>query len=689
MIRASWGAGLLAVLAWSLLGTLLLGAPSPLVATAQAQATDSDPLDVAVTDLLPLNPQPGDTITISGTVSNTSSRSVTGIEVQLRVSPQALISRSEVSAVTDQTTTRRGVSIGETRTDVAAALAPAEEVPFQVTAALDDLPLAGNGVYAVLVEVLTDEVGAFATSFPLPWFPNPEILDPSGIVVLAPVRAKVDMGARNDLRSPALISQLAPGGPLANVVTGNAAAAAAGVPVSWLIDPAVAQAAGRLAQDQASFPPSITDPGAARGTAGQWLSTLADALAADGAELRVGQYAEVDAAGAVAAGQVGLLDQSLALTASADALPPADGPIALLPDDTATPDTLVAYAQRGVDLALLDSALLPTTGQPAYTPSGVDAIEFEGDRSMQAVLPDERLAAHLARPSATADDQFLLQQGLLGDAAMITLELPQAPRLAVLLEEEPGALDAAVYAQALTALAQAPYIELSGLSALLQPDVRSEPRTSRLPGDDPDRLSSEYLAPIPGLQARLDAFSRVTVDPLAFAADFRDAILRGASSHWRTDTAGGEALLASIDDDLTEEEQKVTTVSTGTVTFSGNSGTLPLTISNELDQAVEVGVVLQSDPAVRLAFTPPGLVFVDAGKRVSIEIAVEVFGSGPLPVSVILTDREGRPFITTGDLVIQSSATSMVAALVAIIGAVAFVAMVLWRFRRKGGPPDE
>ena len=68
---------------------------------------------------------------------------------------------------------------------------------------------------------------------------------------------------------------------------------------------------------------------------------------------------------------------------------------------------------------------------------------------------------------------------------------------------------------------------------------------------------------------------------------------------------------------------------------------------------------------------------------------MEVFGSGPLPVSVILTDREGRPFITTGDLVIQSSATSMVAALVAIIGAVAFVAMVLWRFRRKGGPPDE
>ena len=91
----------------------------------------------------------------------------------------------------------------------------------------------------------------------------------------------------------------------------------------------------------------------------------------------------------------------------------------------------------------------------------------------------------------------------------------------------------------------------------------------------------------------------------------------------------GERLLTTIDSELAPEEGKVTTVSTGSVTFSGNSGQLPLTISNGLDQAVEVGVLLQADPSVRLSFTPPGLVIVDAGKRASIEVSVEVYGTGP------------------------------------------------------------
>jgi len=125
-------------------------------------------------------------------------------------------------------------------------------------------------------------------------------------------------------------------------------------------------------------------------------------------------------------------------------------------------------------------------------------------------------------------------------------------------------------------------------------------------------------------------------------------------------------------------------VSTGTVTFSGNSGNLPLTISNGLDQAVEVGVLLEAEPSIRLAYAPPDMALVDAGRRVSVEIPVEVYGTGPLPVSVILTDRDGNAFISTGDLVIRSAATTMAAAVVAIVGAVAFLILVVWRFRKNG-----
>jgi hypothetical protein len=136
--------------------------------------------------------------------------------------------------------------------------------------------------------------------------------------------------------------------------------------------------------------------------------------------------------------------------------------------------------------------------------------------------------------------------------------------------------------------------------------------------------------------------------------------------------------------DLDAEEAKVTTISSGTVTLSGNSGILPLTVSNALEQDVEVKVVLAADPPVRLNFIPPELTLVAAGKRSVVEIPVEVFGTGPLPVAVTLTDRTGRPFLTTGDLELRATAANRIAAGFAAVSGAMLVAMVLWRFKKRG-----
>lgn len=681
--------------ALTLLAALLSAAGlSAVPAGALPQA--SDPLLVEVTGLEPLFPAPGGTVTVRGTVTNRSGQQVQDLAALLRVSPEPLTSRSEVATVTDLTTPRRGVSQEQTLTPVTDTLAPGTAAEFAISVPADALPLGGNGVYAVFVEARAAGMGSFDTAFPLPWFPRPDDLADSRIVVLAPVRAAVDLTATNTLQAPGLTSSMAPGGELHTLATAGAEAAKAGVPVSWLIDPAVTGAAAILGSQEGTFPESIADPRAAASSVSSWLATLAEGTAAASSSTSVTPYAEVDASGVLQAGMPDVLadaiDRSAALAAAPppadgsdpDPLAPARAVIAIGPGGNSTTASLTAYREAGVGSIVLSADTVPPVEQLSYTPSGVAAIPLPEGTSITGILPDQQLREDLQRPVTTPAEQFRMRQGLLADAAMITLELPLSSRTVVLTLDGPLRMAPEVLAGSLIALGSAAFTELVPLSALLAADVPRVERRTALDEEDPDRLPGAYLAPIPPLQQRLAAFSRVTVDPLAFEENYRAAILRSASANWRQDLGKGEALLAAVEAELSAEEQKVTTVSTGTVTFSGNSGNLPLTISNGLDQAVEVGVLLEAEPSVRLAYAPPDLVLVDAGKRVSVEIPVEVYGTGPLPVSVILTDRDGNPFISTGDLVIRSAATTMAAAVVAIVGAVAFFILVIWRFRKKG-----
>ena len=68
---------------------------------------------------------------------------------------------------------------------------------------------------------------------------------------------------------------------------------------------------------------------------------------------------------------------------------------------------------------------------------------------------------------------------------------------------------------------------------------------------------------------------------------------------------------------------------------------------------------------------------------------MELYGAGQLPVTVTLTDKDGRPFISTGDLVLRSTATTTIAAGIVVLGGIALVLLAAWRFRRKGLGPAE
>jgi hypothetical protein len=667
---------LVAALAVLTLAPAAVAAPVP--APTAVPAVDGDsPLAVQVTGAQPLAPAPGGTLSISGAVVNRSASAAEDVSVLLRVSPNPLLSRSEVADVVDQRTSRRGQPVPSTRISLAPALAPGGSAPFEIVAQVDDLPWQGNGVYSVFVQADAD-LGTAMTALPVPWFPQLQDVQPSSVVVLNPVLAPVDLTAAGALLTDSLPRSMA-SGQLGTFAAAGAAAAEAGVPVSWVLDPAVIEAARRLAVGTAQFANS-GDAGALTQVR-QWLETVESAISAPGASVRTTGYGEVDASAVLSQGLGELLDESLQRAQASDGATGTEGVITPLAPGTADPATTEGLVARGAGLVVLSQAVAPTERDVAFTPSGIGRWSLASGE-LTGVVVDDGLQQALARPSGTAAEQFTAAQAVLADLAMVTLELPTSPRTVVLQPPTGTAPAAQWYASLLTSIGGAGFIRPVGLQSLLATPVEV-PRTL-VPAADPAALPAAYLAPIPPLQDRLESFSAVVTGPLEFAPDFRRAMLRSASIQWRPQQPLGSALLTVIGEDLTTLEGKVTTVSSGTVTLSGNRGILPLTISNNLEQDVAVDVELLGDPAVRLNSISPGLTVVGAGKRSVVEIPVEVFGTGPLPVSVTLTDRTGRPFITTGDLELRATAANRIAAGFAAAGGAMLVGMVVWRFRRRG-----
>jgi hypothetical protein len=682
---------LLAALAVLLLAAAALAAAAPAAADAPVPAqaavaavpgADGGGLQVDLTGAEPFAPAPGGLFTITGSVQNVGTRASGPVAAVLRVSPTPLVSRSEVALVADQESERRGQSVPATRTELASTLAPGASVPFRFSTPAEDLPWAGNGVYAVFVQADSD-LGTATASVPVPWIPAPQDLDPSRVAVVNPVLAPVDLSAANALLTDRLPRSMAPGGALAASAGSGAAALAAGVPVSWLADPAVLTTARGLAGGGATF--SDSGGPSALAQVRQWVATVEAAFEAPGSTVYFTGYGQVDPAAVLRDDLPELLQQSLALSASAVQVqsPQVAGVITPLPPGTADPATTAALTQRGAGTVVLSESVAPPSQGLAYTPSGIGRWSLPTGE-LTAVVPDSGLQRYLAQPLRTPGERYRTAQALLADLAMVTLELPTAPRTVVLMTPVGVAPPQDWYTSVLTAVGGAPFIRAVGLPALLAADAPGAVPRTLVGAADAGALPASYLAPVPPLQQRLDAFSQVVTEPLRFAADFQAAILRSASGQWRDQQPLGRELLRAVAADLDAEEAKVTTISSGTVTLSGNSGILPLTVSNALEQDVEVKVVLAADPPVRLNFIPPELTLVAAGKRSVVEIPVEVFGTGPLPVAVTLTDRTGRPFLTTGDLELRATAANRIAAGFAAVSGAMLVAMVLWRFKKRG-----
>ena len=453
-----------------------------------------------------------------------------------------------------------------------------------------------------------------------------------------------------------------------------------------MVDPALLESAQDMSDGytvqsaDGAAEPAVDGAGAE--TAGSWLERLRSASAL-GSVVSL-PYADPDlvalrradlATDLMAARGLGdtisttILDRAV----STDVAWPADG--------YADRATLRALRGMGMTSVILDARAVPAELDLSFTPTGRADIRTPNGE-LAGLLYDPVLTDALA---ARTDEQPLLAaQRFVAETAMITAEQPGfGPERTVLIApprrwSPPAELLDRVVSVSLQAPWLAP-VAVDDLRASPPPEIDRDP--ARYPrGVRRDELPLPYLDAVRDLRPRIATFGAVLTEPDTVLPGLDSAVLRLESTWWRE---RGERLsrLTATRGHVINLQSRVK-VLPGSYTFGSKSGTIPLTISNELPQAVVVDVRLTPlTPRLEIGEVDP--VPIDAQSNVQVEVPAKAVANGLVLVQTTLRTPDGSAFGDPVQLRVQVTQYGTVALFITIgAAAVLFAAAGMRLFRR-------
>jgi hypothetical protein len=679
--------GLLLVLLVGVSGTALPAAAAPRVsAVDEGQAA----LRIVIDELLPAIPGPEDTLRIRGRVISSARSTVSDVAVQLRRSASPLGARHDIAQVfgaglTPEAGDPDGVVVAGTSTSVDASLPPGGRGAFTIRVPVSALGLTESGTYVLGLEALAREDGVDATvvrkgvvrTF-VPWYPPGSAITPIQLVWLWPLAdwpARTPDGILLGNQTP---TELSPGGRLDQLLQiGDRFQST----VSWLADPSLLQTAAAMTQGYQVMQDGALVVGDQEQQAGAWLSGLTEATRAAG--VRALPYADIDASAVTRAGMsndvVRAVTQGPAIASSALGTP-VTGDLYWAPFGRIDRPALDVLASAGVTTLVLAADAMPATDPAQPTEGMASAALPTSVGSIRTVLTDPGLTQTLSLPQRSASDVILARQRFLAETAMIARALP-ADQSARTVVAAPASVrwapTASLLSPLLRATRTAPWLSPLSLQELLDapPSTTSRQRGGYGQRARDAELSEDYMVRVSRLNDRLNVLSSIIDDPTGISEPFAEALLRGESSAWRTEPAAGERLLTAISAGLADETARVRVLSVGTITFSGDTGRVPVTITNELDRSVTVGLDLRGSPALRLSSEPLTGIRIEAGKMASVDIQARVVGGDPLSVNVQLLGPEGETYGAPAKITVTSTAYARAASWVV---AAAFLAIVVF-----------
>ena len=664
-----------------------------------AAAQPAPDVSVSISAIAPVAAGPGDQLTVSGTVTNRGGGTALSVDVQLRIGADPVLDRGQLADLASANSRPPGI--------VQAALAnqqdllPRATLVFALKVPVDSLALTAAGVYPMAIEVITGPPGnrnraATARTF-LPW--DMTAVKPTRVAVLWPVLSTPSRDANGVPIGTRLQDEIA--GRLTHVLT-----AAAGTPVTWLVDGDTLQSASSLATGAPTTaapttggqPPRTSPPDPA---AAAWLGQLV--RQSTGAQVVAVPYADPDLVGTVRAGLTADLTASSRLgpkTAAAVLGGSAAAALALLDwpaDGTADRATIAALPRTGGSTVLLSDVFATPVHPVTYTPSGVGLLSGTG---LTAVTADAVLSNLLSTSPGRMGGAVLGRQRMLAELAMIGAERPSVQRSIVIAAPRSWDPDTVYVQGLLKAVAAAGWVQLVSLSDLTSTAAQGPARRLlSYPATAAGReLDAAQYAQVRTGHQRLDAISSVlgpVSQPVADQlASYADALLRSESYQWRSSRDAGHAFVRGAVDLLARQQGQVRLVSPGAVTLAARSGKIPVTVVNDMSQPVRVRVGVQAVPAVRLRLIQPPAVTVEPHSSTTLEVAAEATTNGSLLVVAQLLTLDGKPYGDPQTFPVQITGLGAVAELI-VVGAlllltaalVVRVARAVRTGRRRPGSP--
>jgi hypothetical protein len=625
---------------------------------------------------------------------------VGAVSAQLRVSPTPLVNRDEIPEVLAGAGQRMGEPIVGAADDVADALSPGQSRPFTLRADVDDLGLAGAGAYVTGVEARGDSgTGILRQDLDrtfLPWWPPDTTVEPLLLTTIWPLTGAPERDAEGVLLTEEPALQMSPAGRLSRLL--DAAAADPGS-VSLVIDPETLQAAADLADGyQVRRADGSVEPGTRRREVADWLDSLTVALAAPGADASASLYAwpDIEAARSGKVLTTALRQRPRIDEATAEILGSAlPSSVVLPPGGVAGSGTLDALAAAGVGVVVLSDRAAPQVEATYFTPSGNVLLPTD-EGPLPTLLADSGLTDTLALPMATPAEQTAVRQALLAQTLVTAVELPETPRLLVAALDPGWEPPAGAADMVLGALTDAPWVTPTSLAEALarEPSSLGRQVVGPTPEQEAQELPAAHVAQVRDQYQGLQQYARVVSDPAVIPEVTRTAPTRQLGAWFRTHPEARAGLTALVDEQVDALIASVQVVSSGSITVSGASGTIPITIENAGPAEVTVGLELSTTPVQLFSADPVEPFTIAPGRRTSVEVTAQVAAAGPIPVTIRLLTAEGDAFGEPGLLIVESAAYANAArvlvqvALGALVLAVVVHGIRRARRRRRTPAPD-
>lgn len=652
-----------------LAGLLQLPAATPADAAGQESlqaAAGTGSVSVAVDSLTPSAASDGDTVTVSGTVTNNGKQTVTGAHVDLQVGPP-IETRSSLDTLAKKSADLQGPSgekVGGKYTEKYSALTPGVAEPFSISVPADKLDLGRDGVYQLAVSLSGktsaqpwDQVLGIQRTF-LPWQPE-EAETKTKTTFLWPLVSSAHMAAEtgsNEQQTPVfrddeLAEEISPGGRLEQMVS-----LGKGLDVTWVVDPDLLASVDAMTRSyQVRAADGSTTPGKNQEVAKHWLAELQQAVT--GNEVAALPFGDPDLAslahnGTNVTGSLGHLkeatdvadetvDTILHVKPSTDFVWPVDGAV--------DPSIVKVATSAGADKVITRSDSLQDN--LSYTPSAARPI----GGGTTAVVADSRMSTAFQGDLTRASASTLAVQRFLAQSLTLGLQTGKQRSVVVAPQRMPSARQAQAMAEALGALQDGNWSESQDLTsaAKAKPDPAANTRVpsasaypSSLRKQELPRAAFEQIA---RTQGKLEKFKVILTRQSRVVTPFGRAMNREMSTSWRGRGIAAVGYRHGIESYLNGLIDGVKLIQKSETKLSGRSATIPVTVQNNLVQGVDhLQLRLTSKNPTRLKIGGDAYeeqrVTVNGGHAQSVKFPTSANANGRAEVVAQLYTEDGQKY---------------------------------------------